>query len=294
MDTQLRDDLDRCFGDGPPVDDTDRLLDRGRTALRRRRLVEGISALAVAAVVAAGALVTSGTGPGASPDHPPVASSPAAVPAASVSFTVVTDPTVLETLPGQGNVELTSSHQLRVGPGVELRRVVIDPYDPAVYPASVALAYRYDGKTFWRLLYTHSDGSGSGTGMRAADDGDLDAWLSDLVQHPSNSTASVVVDPGLPASDPVMVGADAGLHVAPDVRIVRIVTNPFQRVAPSASTAMIYVRDGEAYWFVVSLSDTGSTGETVPANHGGQSFDEWVADHADLPETPADPEGGLR
>ena len=294
MDTQLRDDLDRCFGDGPPVDDTDLLLGRGRTALRRRRLVEGVSALTVAAVVAAGALVASGAGPSASLDHPPVASSPSAAPAASVSFTVVSDPTLLETLPGQGTVELTSSHQLRVGPGVELRHVVIDPYDPAVYPASVALVYRYDGKTFWRLLYTNSDGSGSGAGMRAADGGDFDAWLTDLVKHPSTSAASLVVDPGLPADDPVMVGAGAGLHVAPDVRIVRIVTNPFQRAAPSASTAMIYVRDGEAYWFVVSLSDTGSAGETVPAGHEGLSFDKWVADQADMPETPADPDGGQR
>ena len=294
MDTQLRHDLDRCFGDGPLVDDTDRLLDRGRTALRRRRLVEGVSALTVAAVVAAGALVASGTGPSASPGHPPVASSPSAVPAASVSFTVVSDPTLLETLPGQGMVELTSSHQLRVGPGVELRRIVIDPYDPAVYASSVALAYRYDGRTFWRLLCTSSDGSGSGAGMRAADDGDFDAWLTDLVKHPSTSSPSVVVDPGLPASDPVTVDSGAGLHVAPDVRIVRIVTTPFEHTAPSASTAMIYVRDGEAYWFVVSLSDTGSAGETIPAGHEGQSFDEWVADHADMPETPDDPDGGQR
>jgi hypothetical protein len=294
MDTDLRDDLDRCFGDGPPVDDTDRLLDRGRTALRRRRLVEGMSALAVTAVVAAAALVASGAGPDASPDHPPVASSPSAAPAASVSFTVVSDPTLGETLPGQGLVELTSSHQLRVAPGVELRRIVVDPYDPAVYASSVALVYRWDGKTFWHLLYALSDGTTSEATTRASDDGDFDAWLADQVQHPSSPTASVVVDPGLPAGDPVTVDSGAGLHVAPDVRIVTIVTNPFQRVAPAASTAAIYVRDGETYWCVASVSASGGAVETTPAGDGGRSFDEWIADHADMPETPDDPDGGLR
>lgn len=293
MDTDLRDDLDRCFGDGPPVDDTDQLLDRGRTALRRRRLVEGVATLAVTAVVAAGALMSSGTGPGASPDHPPVASSPAAAATASVSFTIVTDPALAETRV-QGPVELTPSHQLRVAPGVELRRIVVDPYDPALYPATVALVYRWDGKTFWHLLYALGDGTTSDATTTPSDDGDFDAWLAGQVQHPSSPTASVVVDPGMPDSDPVMVGSGAGLHVAPDVRIVRIVTNPFRRVAPAASTAVIYVRDGEAYWFVASVSDTGGAGGTVRAGHGGQSFEEWVAHQADLPETPDDPEGGLR
>jgi hypothetical protein len=293
MDTDLRDDLDRCFGDGPPVDDTDLLLDRGRTALRRRRLVEGMLALAVTAVVVVGALAASGSGPAASPDHPPVASSPAAVATASVSFTIVTDPALAETR-AQGPVELTPSHQLRVAPGVELQRIVVDPYDPAVYPATAALVYRWEGKTYWHLLYALSDGTTSGATTRASDDGDFDAWLADQVQHPSSPAASVVVDPGLPAEDPVMVDSKAGLHAAPGVRIVRIVTNPFERVAPAASTAVIYVRDGEAYWFVASTSDTGGAGATTPAGRGDRTFDEWVADHDDMPETPADPEGGLR
>ena len=293
MDTDLRDDLDRCFGDGPPVDDTDLLLGRGRTALRRRRLVEGISALAVTAVVAVSALAASGSGPGASTDDPPVASSPAAVATASVSFTIVTDPALTETHV-RGPVELTPSHQLRVAPGVELRRIVVDPYDPAVYASSVALVYRWDGKTFWHLLYALSDGTTSEATTRASDDGDFDAWLADQVQHPSSPTASVVVDPGLPAGDPVTVDSGAGLHVRPDVRIVTIVTNPFRRVTPAASTAAIYVRDGETYWFVASVSASGGAVETTPAGDGGRSFDEWIADHADMPETPDDPDGGLR
>jgi hypothetical protein len=285
MDTDLRDDLDRCFGEGPPVDDTDRLLDRGRTALRRRRTVEGLSMLAVAAVVAAGALAATGAGPRSTlPDHPPVASSPATDPAASVSFTVVSDPSLPERLPpDQLPVELLASHQLRVGPGIELRRILIDPYDPAIYPASVALVYRRDGRTFWHLQYVHSDGTGSGAIKRAPADGDFDSWLADQVKHPSPSMTSVVVDPGLPADDPVTVDSGAGLHVAPDVRIVRIVTNPFHRVAPAASTAAMYVRDGAAFWFVASVSGTGGATATTAAGH---DFEAWIADHADMPEVP--------
>lgn len=285
MDLDLRDDLDRSFGDGPPVDDTDRLLDRGRTALRRRRLAEGMSVLAVAAVVAAGAVVASGTGRTASPpDHPPVASSAAPATTSSVSFTIVSDPALPDRLPpGQLPVELLASHQLRVGPGIELQQILIDPYDPAVYPASVALVYRRDGTTFWHLQYVHDDGTGSGATKRAPAGGDFDAWLADQVRHPSPSVTSVVVDPGLPADDPVTVDSGAGLHVAPDVRIVRIVTNPFHRVAPGASTAAMYVLDGRAFWFVASVSDTGAAAATTTAGH---DFDAWVADHADMPEVP--------
>ncbi len=286
MDTRLRDDLDRCFGDGPPVDDTDLLLHRGRTALRRRRLGEGMSALAVTAVVAAGALMSSGTGPSASPDRPPVASSPAAVPAESVSFTIVTDPALTET-GVRGPVELTASHQLRLAPGVQLQRVLIDPYDPIVYPASVALVYRWDGKTYWHVLYADGDWSGSGSIKRAADDGGFDAWLAGQVRHPSTSMASVAIDWGRPADHPISADTRAGLHIAPGVRIVRLLTNPYPRVAPASSVAAVYVQDGEAYWFAAIMSGNGGSASSVPAGRGGRTFDEWVSDRADSIERAA-------
>jgi hypothetical protein len=285
MDTELRDELDRCFGDGPPVDDTDLLLDRGRTALRRRRLVEGISMLAVAAVVTVFALASSASGPAASPDRPPLASSPAAVPAESVSFTVVTDPGLAEA-DASGLVELTPSHQLRVAPGVELRRIVVDPYDPAVYAASAALAYRWNGTTYWHLLYTHSDDTSTGEFEPARDGVDFDDWLAERVRHPAPSAASVVVDRGRPAAHPIGADARTGLHVAPGVRIVRLVTNPYPRVAPASSVAAIYVQDGEAYWFAAIMSDAGGSASSIPAGHG-RTFDEWVADRADRIELAA-------
>jgi hypothetical protein len=283
MDTDLRDDLDRCFGDGPPVDDTDLLVGRGRTALRRRRLVEGISALAVTAVVAVGALAASGSGPGASTDDPPVASTPATTAARSVSFTVVTDPTLTDPTP----VQLRPSHQLRVAPGVELRRIVVDPYDPAVYASSVALAYRKDGMTYWHLQYVHSDGTTTNEFEAARDDVGFDDWLADRVKHPAASTASVATDWGRPADHPIDADTRAGLHIAPGVRIVRLLTNPYPRVAPASSVAAVYVQDGEAYWFAAIMSASGGSASSIPAGRGGRTFDEWVAAHADSIELAA-------
>jgi hypothetical protein len=283
MDLDLRDDLDRCFDDGPLVDDTDLLLDRGRTALRRRRLVEATSALAVVTVVAAGAWVASGSGPHATPDRPPVASSHAATTAPSVSFTVVTDPT----LTGSSSVQLLPGHQLRVGPGIELQRIVVDPYDPTTYPASVALAYRRDGKVFWNLQSVHDDGSSSGHTERARDDVDFEDWLAGLVTHPATSATSVAIDWGRPADQPIGADARAGLHIAPGVRILRLLTNPYPRVAPASSVAAVYVQDGETYWFAAIMSGSGGSASSIPAGRGGRTFDQWVSGHANSIERAA-------
>lgn len=50
MNPDIRDQIDRSFGNGPPVDDDDVLV-RARGHLRRRRQTEAVSALAVALVV---------------------------------------------------------------------------------------------------------------------------------------------------------------------------------------------------------------------------------------------------
>src|SRR4051812_22805510 len=60
--TDLRDQIERSFGEGPDLPPTRDLLVRGRRALRRRRVAEAGSVLAVAVVAVSGfALVGGGT-----------------------------------------------------------------------------------------------------------------------------------------------------------------------------------------------------------------------------------------
>lgn len=87
MDTDIRDEIDRSFDEGPPIDDLDLLLDRGRAAVRRRRLAEGASLLLVAGVVTVISLVSTGgstgstsPGPAVSPTASFTPSSPPVVP----------------------------------------------------------------------------------------------------------------------------------------------------------------------------------------------------------------------
>src|SRR5262245_53926304 len=65
MDTDLRDDIDRCLGAAPPLVETD-LVTSGRTALRRRRLTEVVASVTAVAAVACGGVLLSGGGSGGS------------------------------------------------------------------------------------------------------------------------------------------------------------------------------------------------------------------------------------
>src|SRR6478735_8611118 len=163
MDTDIRDEIERSFGDGPPGDDLTVLLDRGRRSLRRRRLAEGGSMLVAGlAVVAVAALTTGGTTDEATPPPAAPPTSKAADPGPTVPdpapdvVALVDDPALSE-----GVVADLLPDGLHVKPGLDVRRTVQNPYDLLAPERSIAIAYVVDGTTFWfaGTIETGSTGS---------------------------------------------------------------------------------------------------------------------------------------
>src|SRR4051794_12545000 len=120
MDTNFRDEIDRCFGAGPAHIDDGSLLTAGKRALRRRRLANGGAAVAVAAI-AASLAVTLGSGPGGStvgPAGPPSASAaPSETQDTNVDGVVlVPDPS----LPHRSPVDLAQDGSVHFRPDVQV------------------------------------------------------------------------------------------------------------------------------------------------------------------------------
>lgn len=153
MDTDLREQLDRSFGDGPPIDDLDLLLDRGRAAVRRRRLFEGGSVLLVAAAVTVIALVsTGGTAPSSSPGPagPPTSTSAPVVPDPSPDVVpVITEDRLADRLHELASpaVALQRDGIVHVQPGVDVVRTIAHPFGEQ--SSSAAVEYVLDGTTYW-------------------------------------------------------------------------------------------------------------------------------------------------
>src|SRR6476619_2912276 len=59
----LKEELDRSFGDGPPLPPVDRHVVAGRRALMRRRVASGVAGLAAVAVLATRGYVVSANAP---------------------------------------------------------------------------------------------------------------------------------------------------------------------------------------------------------------------------------------
>ncbi len=159
MDTDIRDEIERSFDEGPPIDDLDLLLIRGHAAVRRRRLAEGGSVLLVAAAITVAALVTGGSSGTTSPapvDTPTASTLPTPVVPDPTELDVVpsTAPTaVLEpgpveivedpTLPRAEPIRLVPPNAVHHRPGVQVEQVLHEPDSP------LAVQYTLDGQTWW-------------------------------------------------------------------------------------------------------------------------------------------------
>jgi hypothetical protein len=167
MDTDIRDEVERSFDEGPPVDDLDLLLTRGRAAVRRRRLAEGASLLLVAGVVAVVALVSMGgstetsapdpagpptttvtpTSPPAVPDpiQPDVDANLTGSPSTAIARLVRTDPRV----DPFDAVDLRSDGTIHVSRDVVVTRLDRHPWTESEGSRAVALVYEQGGVTHW-------------------------------------------------------------------------------------------------------------------------------------------------
>ena len=67
MDTDIRDEIERSFGDGPALTGDDELMARAHRALRRRRGAESAAAALVTVVALSGAVLLTGDDDSAQP-----------------------------------------------------------------------------------------------------------------------------------------------------------------------------------------------------------------------------------
>jgi hypothetical protein len=293
MDTEIRDEIERSFGDGPPTEDLGLLLETGRAAVRRRRLVEGGSLLLVAAGVAVIALLSTGNGAGST------APSPAATPRATQAAEAATpDPTpvvpddrpdVVTTedpdLPAGEPVSLEPDGTVGVRPGVEVVRTIAHPYGDKALTASAAVEYTWRGTTYWFVGYVE-DGSSGAAVQPVLSTMSFRAWIHE--QRPirgseTDGSADAGGDwPGRADLDLVVFLADTQrLAPLPGATILQQRAHPDlpdSFATADDRSAVAEVRFESKRWYVLARSAAGSDPEfiVVSAGKGGDTLDEFL------------------
>lgn len=173
MDTDIRELLDRSFGDGPPTDDVDLLVDRGHRAVRRRR-VAGAALGVAAAVVVAGVAIggIDRTGDSAPPPAGPGPSQTTSTASAGLEPPIVDDASIDPII----GVQLQDDG-VHVHPDVEVLAVHANPWSVPAPSWSLGLEYRKDGETHWFIAHQLPTEPTSATISGPAEPGStFDAW----------------------------------------------------------------------------------------------------------------------
>jgi hypothetical protein len=299
MDTDIRDEIERSFGDGPPTEDLERLLESGRAAVRRRRLVEGGSLLLVAAGVTVVALLSTGHGPGSTSPTP--ADTPRATQAAAPP---TPDPTpdatpVVPDTRHPGGVVTTEDPGLRAGepvsirpdgtvavrPGVHVVRTIADPFGRQDTTTSAALEYTWRGASYWYVGYVGDSGGGAAT-QQVMDTMGFRAWIHE--QRPIQGSVTEV-PPDAGAGWPGRVDLDLVAFLGDTQRLAPLdgVTILQQRAhpdlpgsfaTPQDRSAVAEVRFEGRRWYVLARSAVGSDPQfiAVSAGKGGDTLDEFL------------------
>jgi hypothetical protein len=188
MDTDLRDDLERSFGDGPPLDSPLRALTLGRRARRRRRAAAAAASALVAVLVAVGAGLAWPTTP-------------------SDRGVAPTRPTHAAPTPGDLDIPVDPMQAAKCASGrllcegadlASLIRYEIDGrlvrgyaavrvtgrYDDVLsnaYDESSAVELHYRGRTYWILMYQRPSGGAWQSGP--PDQGrSFDRWVAESME----------------------------------------------------------------------------------------------------------------
>lgn len=177
MTTDLRDQIDHSFGEGPAHRDDLAVLFAGRRAVRRRRIAAGAGAALVVAVVAGGALAT-GVPAGTSGQQEPmtIPTVTSAPEQAAYQHVPASDPA----LDGQ-DVLLAPDGTLYVRQGLEVLELVADPMEAEPPRHSVALATAAGGDETWWLLESGPRSSSASSEAARQSFPDLAMWVDDQV-----------------------------------------------------------------------------------------------------------------
>lgn len=274
MDTDIRDEIDRSFDEGPPIDDLDLILTRGRQVVRRRRLGEAASLLVVAGVVAGIAFAVSGT-----PDESP---QPAGQPTAAVapsSPPVVPDVAPEVTGPGPAWEDDTPVRYydgaLQVRDGVVVHKRLVNPFGYELPDLSDALDLTYQGQRTWVLAEYRKGGSGYSATAPSNGWASFSDWVASQV-----GAAQPGAD-GWPET--VRLDGQGNVVAAPGARIVQRTDDPdlgASFAAPGAPTgaALVTVPGDDTSYFVVWRVVDGQLDviTTPPRDVVGATFEELL------------------
>ena len=168
----LQEELDRSFGDGPPLVSVDSHVVAGRRALRRRRRAGGVAGLAAAAVLVTGWLAvspSSPTGPQRLAVDPTRSDSP------SVSQATEDPPEGATEAPWPRGVLIRYvDGELEIRPEVIVHEHIRNPYGYEPPELSDALDVTWRGQRQWLMIEKHPPPQGISESMSTPSDG----WAS--------------------------------------------------------------------------------------------------------------------
>ena len=222
MQTNIRDEIDRSFGDGPPVDDTPVVLDLGQRALRRRRLTVAVGTAVCCLVVGGVAWSTTGSS-GPSSDRE-VAIQLSGDPTQEASgeppsqYRAADDPDL-----GNADVGYGDDGVFLVRQGIEVIEYVENPLELEPPEVFRRVRPRRGRRRGWALVSGGPGGGASSTFPARQSFPNLGLWLDD----------QVAMQQGEPTLALVNFGQGAELVAEPGVEIVRQQADPRHRPACS-------------------------------------------------------------
>lgn len=275
MDIDIRDEIDRSFDEGPPIDDLDLILTRGQQVVRRRRLAEGASLLLVAGVVAGIAFATTGTpegspGPAGQPTTAVTQSSPPVVP--DVSPEVVAPGPAWE---DDATPVRYYEGTLQVRDRAVVHQHLVNPFGYDAPRTSDALDLTYRGQRMWLLAEYDEVGSSYSSTVPSNGWASFADWVASQV-----GTAQPGED-GWPET--VRLDAQGDVVAAPGARIVQRTDDPdlgasFAAAGTPTGAAVVTVADGDKSYFVVWRVVDGELDviTTPPRDTLGATFEELL------------------
>ena len=273
MDT-LQEELDRSFGDGPPLPPVVSHIAAGRRALMRRRVASGVGGLAAAAVLAMGWYVVS---PGSLTGADQVAGDP--TPSATPSAAEATeDPTMdpIEAPWPRGELIRYVGGELEVRPGVIVHEHIGNPYGLEPPALSDALDVTWRDQRQWLMIEKRPMPRGISSSSSTPSNG----WASfaDYVADQVDVNGGSGWPDTFELDDGGQVVPTAGTHVFNRTDDPQLGPE-FAPPAASTGAAVVSVAGEEGNYFVV-WRVTGGTLDVIttpPDDIVGATFDELLS-----------------
>ena len=270
----LQEELERSFGDGPPLPPVGVTVAAGRRALRRRRAAEGVAGVAVVAIIATGWVAlgpggTSGTTRPAQNPAPTATQEPAPDPAPEPSAR-----------PWQrGELIRYVEGALQVRPGVRVHEHIENPFGLEPPSLSDALDVTWKGKRRWLTIESRPRPQGVSSSSAAPSNG----WAS-FADYVADQVAVNAGGDGESGWPETFALDDQGRVVPTDgTRVLDRTDDPrlgatFAPEGATTGAAVVTVAGDETSYFVVwrVIDGTLDVLTTPPDDVTGATFEELL------------------